>query len=76
MNMNNLSFPNPQFGLDQRVTTIDGESGIVYGIFYTRRSNGSFWRLPGFTYFVQFDTNSDTPRSFDDTAHESELEAQ
>jgi hypothetical protein len=72
--VNNLSFPNPQFGLDQRVTTTQGESGIIYGIFYTRRSNGSFWRLPGFTYFIEFDANCEP--SFEDTAHESELEAQ
>lgn len=70
-----MSIPSPQFDLDQRVTTTQGESGVIYGIFYTHRSNGSFWRSPGFTYFVQFNSNSDTSRSFDDTAHESELEA-
>lgn len=61
---------NPQFQIGERVTTLTGETGIVYAILYSEKPNGEVWKEPGFTYWIHFDT----PRQLNDTAHESELQ--
>ncbi|BAS55317.1 hypothetical protein NIES2135_54010 [Leptolyngbya boryana NIES-2135] len=60
----------PQFSVGQQVVTSDRESGIVQAILYAETVSNTFWKYPGFTYFVEF---SDRAKRFQDVAHESEL---
>jgi hypothetical protein len=64
--------PPCKFAIGQRVVTLDSsrDEGVVSAILYCEKTTSEWWSRPGFSYWIVFHS----PRFFEDSAHETELE--